>query len=505
MKNFTRFILLAVIFLTAVNANSAVKFKITFDAKISENPVSGKLYVLLDDALYSRPYRRNVVNPYRPQPAYRLDVNNWKPEEAIILDQSATYAVFNLDNLPVKRYVIQAVLDTNPLGRTYINEAGNGYSKIRIEKINVKKDQIFEIHIDQVTKSREFVEDKFVKKVCINSKLLSDFYAKSIPLEAGIILPESYYSNPEAKYPVLYVIPGFTGYHYDTRHNARRYAKNKEGIDRILVVLEPNCSTGHHVFADSENNGPRATALVKELIPYIEKNYRVLAESQARLLVGQSSGAWAALWLQIKFPDIFGGAWVTAPDPVDFRSFLDGANIYKPGENLFFDAQGKARRFLLREGFTLVTVKEFSDMEKVVGEGEQLGSFEAVFSRRGTDGKPEKLYDRKTGKINQKVAKDWKKYDIRIQLERNWDTLGPKLKGKLHIYVGNQDDAMLDQAVRLLDKSLKNLGSDAVIEFHDDDHGIVDNRELRKRINEDIDETLNPDHPEGTVLYNLTF
>ena len=48
----------------------------------------------------------------------------------------------------------------------------------------------------------------------------------------------------------------------------------------------------------------------------------------------------------------------------------------------------------------------------------------------------------------------WKKYDLRLRLEQDWATLGPKLRGKLHIWVGEADDYFLNNAVHLLDEFL---------------------------------------------------
>ena len=117
-----------------------------------------------------------------------------------------------------------------------------------------------------------------------------------------------------------------------------------------------------------------------------------------------------------------------------------------------------------------------------MGRGGQLASFEAVFSPRGTDGQPVRLWDRKSGAIRTEVAKDWEKYDIRLVLERNWSKLGPKLKGKLHVYMGEVDTFYLEGATRLLKESQTALGSDAVVElFPGKDHGLID-RALRERI-----------------------
>ncbi|HMK38463.1 MAG TPA: hypothetical protein VK569_03925, partial [Bacteroidota bacterium] len=73
---------------------------------------------------------------------------------------------------------------------------------------------------------------------------------------------------------------------------------------------------------------------------------------------------------------------------------------------------------------------------------------------RGADGKPVPLWDGKTGKIDHTVAEHWKKYDLRMVLEKNWKTLGPRLRNKIHIWVGDADDYFLNNAVHLLDDFL---------------------------------------------------
>jgi hypothetical protein len=125
-------------------------------------------------------------------------------------------------------------------------------------------------------------------------------------------------------------------------------------------------------------------------------------------------------------------------------------------------------------------------MEAIMGHGGQLESFEAVFSPRGPDGKPRRLWDRTTGTIDAEVAKAWEPYDIRLKLERNWTTLGPKLAGKLHVYTGDVDTFYLDGAARLLQKSLRDLGSDAVVEmFPGRDHGTI-GMAVRDRIRQEM-------------------
>jgi S-formylglutathione hydrolase FrmB len=221
------------------------------------------------------------------------------------------------------------------------------------------------------------------------------------------------------------------------------------------------------------------------LIPHIESTYRAIGKPTARFVTGHSSGGWSSLWLQTTYPDSFGGVWSTAPDPVDFRDFQK-INLYAPGANMFVDDEGRPRP-LARSGETpVVYYKTFSDMEVVIGHGGQLGSFEAVFSPKTEDG-PRKLWDRKTGAVDPVTAESWKPYDIRLKLEKEWPTIGPKLAGKLHVYMGELDTFYLEGATKLLKESLEKLGSDAKVEiFPGKDHGSLMDSALRARISREM-------------------
>jgi hypothetical protein len=113
-----------------------------------------------------------------------------------------------------------------------------------------------------------------------------------------------------------------------------------------------------------------------------------------------------------------------------------------------------------------MTIRQYAQLEHVLGYyGGQFASFNAVFSPKGPDGQPMSLADYETGRIDPFVQKTWEKYDISRMLRNNWKTLGPKLKGKIHIIVGTADTFHLDEPVRLLDAELKKLGSDAKFEY----------------------------------------
>jgi hypothetical protein len=112
-------------------------------------------------------------------------------------------------------------------------------------------------------------------------------------------------------------------------------------------------------------------------------------------------------------------------------------------------------------GHTRITIRAETQLERVLGRGDRWelsgkdwASWNAVFGPRVDDGFPKPLWDGKTGKIDRSVVEHWKKYDLRLILEQNWKTLAPKLRGKLHIWVGEADEYFLNNAVRLLDDFL---------------------------------------------------
>ena len=212
---------------------------------------------------------------------------------------------------------------------------------------------------------------------------------------------------------------------------------------------------------------------MEELIPYVEAAYRCVGRPHARFTTGGSTGGWVSLALQVFYPDQFGGCWSGYPDPADFRA-VQLVDLYSD-TNAFVNAAGFERpcaRTLA--GDTEFSMRHETQEENVRGLGDsytmsggQWGSWNAAYSPRGADGRPKPIWDARTGVIDRSVAEHWKKYDLRLLLERDWAKVGPQLRGKLHVWVGDADDYFLDGGVRRLDEFLKRAdpAADARIEF----------------------------------------
>ncbi len=472
----------------AVNALAGeMQFEIRRAAGVHPEPFTGRVYVMLGQSGSRAP--KNGPNWFAPQPMFAVDVNGWAAGDAVTLADGPKTVSFPapLGKLKPGKYSAQALMRINPDTHRLGNGPGNAFSEAVEVEIG-ENAGLVKMEIKTVQPEDTFPDNPRVKLETLESPSLSKFYGRPIKHRAAVILPEG--RDAKKALPSLYIIPGFGGDHRSALRMAGRGGAMSFGSDLVRIVLDPDCFTGHHVFADSATNGPRGQALVDEFIPYLDKKYNLISDAGARFVNGHSSGGWSSLWLQVTYPETFGGVWSTSPDPIDFRDFQQ-IDIYTPGENMFTDRAGK-RRPIARVGTEArVFYDTFSQMEEVMGPGGQLYSFEAVFSPLAADKTPAQLWNRKTGEIDGKVAEAWKKYDIGLKLKENWATLGPKLGGKLHIVMGDTDTFYLEGATKLVAATLKELGSDADVRIVPGrDHSNVLDRELAGRIDAQIRETL---------------
>tara|TARA_R110002072_G_scaffold927_1_gene7380 strand:- start:32249 stop:33781 length:1533 start_codon:yes stop_codon:yes gene_type:complete len=477
------------------------EFPIRFSKSVRETPYSGRVYLI-----FTKRDREPRLGPswFSPELFVSAEVKNWAPDTPLTIASGAASSPGVADTLrsypeafsrlDLSGYRVQAVARFNAWQREIGKGEGNGFSTTATVAAEGKQPELI---INARVPKQEFQETQWSKLLSVKSKLLSDFYGHDVFIRAAVTVPVSYAGSPERRYPTIFEIPGFGGDHTYRASGQPPVESVQDGVEFIRVMLDPSCPLGHHVFADSANNGPRGQSLIEEFLPAFDKAYRSIAKPTARFVTGHSSGGWSSLWLQVTYPDHFGGVWSTAPDPVDFRDFQK-INLYAANENMYSTADGKPRPLARIGGQVRLWYKGFADMEWALGTGGQLHSFEAVFSPRGDDGTPKLVWDRDTGKVATDVAKTWEKYDIRLILESNWKVLEPKLQGKLHIFMGDQDTFYLEGATILLKESLARLGSDARVEIIPGrDHFNLLPPELQNRIRGEMVATFRKYHPDG--------
>jgi S-formylglutathione hydrolase FrmB len=300
------------------------------------------------------------------------------------------------------------------------------------------------------------------------SPSLSAFWGRPITMRGWVLTPPGYDPKASTRYPTVYYTQGFGGNNDRvTGPLVNVYAAMSKGEmpPMIWVFLDESSPTGTHEFADSVNNGPWGQALTTELIPELESHYRMDGRTKGRFLNGHSSGGWATLWLQTRYPKVFGGTWSTSPDPSDFHDFT-GVDLYAANANIYRKPDGSAYPLVRDHDKVLGTFEQFSRLERVLGAyGGQLASFEWVFSPRGKDGRPVPMFNRDTGAIDPAVVTYWRDhYDIAYRLQQQWPQLKADLDGKIHLYVGTADTFYLDGAAHKLQAVLDGLHAKS--EFH---------------------------------------
>ena len=157
----------------------------------------------------------------------------------------------------------------------------------------------------------------------------------------------------------------------------------------VYLQLDGDGPYGDPYQVNSDNNGPYGDAITQELIPHIEKKFRVIPQPYARVLDGESTGGWVSLALKVFYPDFFNAVWSSCPDGVDFRGF-QLIDIYKD-KNAYVDELGVARPSKRDiNGNVEFTIRHECQMENVMGQGDswtmsgqQWGAWNAAYGPRG--------------------------------------------------------------------------------------------------------------------------
>jgi hypothetical protein len=449
------------------SAPAQFRFEVTVNKELGVPPRDGRMFVML--AVTNKPEPRlklGRTGQDAPE-ALARDVEGFAAGSVAMLDQAAfAFPTTNLSALPPGDYFAQAMLESNPDLRL-VGAPGSLYSQPRPFHFDPARGGTCKLELtQQVPPEPQAKDTEQIKFVRIQSKRLSEFYGRPMFLRVSMVLPCGYERDPSRRYPLWVRIGGLntrcTTVNRLMRPDTDFYKTwMADGTPRLLLMqLDGAGPNGDPYYVNSANNGPFGDALIYEVIPEVEARFRAIGQPRARFLSGVSTGGWVCLGLQVFYPDFFNGAWSSCPDPVDFRA-LELVNIYKD-DNAYVNKYGNERpsaRDL--NGDVILTMRREVGVENLLGRGnsytmsgEQWGDWNAVFGPRGADGLPVPLWDPQSGKINHAVAEQWKKYDLRLVLEADRKTLGPKLRGKLHIAAGEADGYFLNNAVHLLEESL---------------------------------------------------
>jgi hypothetical protein len=498
----------------SVSAQTGIQaVSISFPAAQSAKPLDGRLMLLLSNDSSAEP-RMQIDDSARSQMVFGVTVDGMKPGQRIVVDHTAIgYPIRTLKDVPAGDYNVQAVLNVYETfhrsdGKTVKLAAdrgeghhwniapGNIYSKPRKIHVGPGGEPIV-ISMDQVIPPiPEPVDTKYVRNIRIQSELLTKFWGRPMFLSAMVLVPEGFDEHPNAHFPVMIFQDHFTEEFgdfrttppdpnlkpdYSERFHLAGYNRIQQeegyknyqqwispGFPRFLVVKLQHANPYYDdsYAVNSANLGPYGDAIETELIPALEKKFRGIGQGWARFLYGGSTGGWESLAAQIFYPDHYNGAFVACPDPIDFHAHMT-TDLYERKNVFFIEGANKEieqpsmRNYL---GQTLANFRDNARYEEALGDrgrsGDQFDIWQAVYGPVATDGYPADIFNKDTGVIDHKVAEYWgQHYDLDAKLQRDWATLGPKLQGKIHIYVGSDDTYFLNNAVYLMEDFLKTTGT----------------------------------------------
>ncbi len=504
---------LAVLSLPAAAQSDLQKITVSFPAAQSAKPLDGRVLFLLSNDPRVEP-RMEINDTPRSQMVFGVTVDGLKPGGAVVIDATAAgYPYKSLKDVPAGEYMAQAVLNVYETfhradgktiklapdrgeGQHWNIAPGNLYSKP--QKVHIGADApAIAVSLEQmIPPIAQIADTKYVRHIRVQSELLTKFWGRPMFLSAVVLVPQGFDEHTEAHFPLAifhdHFVTGFDDFRttppdqnlkpdYSERFHLAGYNRiqQEEGykeyqqwispkFPRLLIVKIQHANPYYDdsYAVNSANLGPYGDAIETELLPAIEKQFRGIGQAWARFLYGGSTGGWESLAVQIFYPEHYNGAFVACPDPVDFRAYTT-VDLYRD-KNMFY-LQGANKRVeqpAMRDylGHTLISVRDNVAYEAALGDhgrsGDQFDIWQAVYGPVGSDGYPQPIFDKETGEIDHRTAEYWKEhYDLDAKLHRDWSTLGPKLQGKIHLFVGSEDTYFLNDAVYLMEDFLKTTGT----------------------------------------------
>jgi len=478
--------------LVGVAARHAVpagpQFQVSFSAAARSEPVTGRVYVAI-----SRPgERRTPIEQAGPtgSPLFGVNVEGLAPGTSAVIDATVPgHPIASLADLPPGEYVAQPFVNVYTKfaradghtvwlhmdqweGQDWKSSPGNLYGDPVPIRIDPSNPAPIRLVADKVIPPVDVPADtEYVRRIKIQSDILTRWWGHPIYLGATVLVPKGFDEHPDVKYPIVYSqghfslgAPGGFG-----RNQAFTNWWQADGTPRMLYVTlqHPSPYYDDSYGVNSENNGPFGDAIIQELVPAVERQFRAIGEPWARILTGGSTGGWIAMAHQVFYPDFYGGTFALCPDSVDFRyhqivNVYDDANAYWIDRGWMKVERPNQRR---PDGNIQSMMKDENWYELVAGDksrsGGQWDIWEATYSPVGEDGYPKRIWDKRTGVIDKSVAAHWKEhYDLRHILERDWTVLGPKLAHKLNVYIGDMDSYYLNMGVRMLDEFFRERAVD---------------------------------------------
>ena len=291
-----------------------------------------------------------------------------------------------------------------------------------------------------------------------------------------VYLPPGYDDEPDRRYPVVYVIQGYTGHVEMWRNRTAFRQPFPERADEvftagappaIVVYVDAWTRYGGSQFVDSPGTGRYHSYLCDEVVPWVDARFRTLPEAGHRAIMGKSSGGFGAMITPMLRPDLFGALATHAGDTLyEYCYIPEFATAFRALRGYDCDIWRWWQDFTSRDAFT----KE-EDMA-LVG----LLGVAACFSA-DEDGTVHLPFDPRTGVLRPDIWQRWLDWDPVRMVPAHAEALRG-LKG-IWIDAGTRDEFSLDVGAQAFRAALKQAGvSDDLVYFElfEAGHGGIDYR-----------------------------
>lgn len=291
-----------------------------------------------------------------------------------------------------------------------------------------------------------------------------------------VYLPPGY-DDGDARYPVVYVIQGYTGhvamwgnrtpFRQPFLETADTVFSDGQAPPCLLVFVDAWTAYGGSQYVDSAGTGRYHSYLCDEVVPWVDSRYRTLADRESRAISGKSSGGFGAMITPMLRPDLFGAFATHAGDALyeycylpEFAQAVRHLRAYDGDIWRWWDDFRSRPAFSKEEDEALITALGCS----------------AAFSP-DEDGRPVLPFDPFSGDLRHDVWDRWLAWDPVQMAEAYADAL--RSQRAIWIDAGTKDDYFLDLGAQAFRDELTRVGVDADrvhFELFDATHAAIDYR-----------------------------
>jgi S-formylglutathione hydrolase len=167
-----------------------------------------------------------------------------------------------------------------------------------------------------------------VERIKVHGKALEgNLERDSADRDVSIYLPPSYAKEANRRYPVIYLLHGYTDSDdlwFGSMPGSKPHFINvptvtdkaiASGGAREMIIVMPNAYTAYagSMYSSSPTTGDWEAYVAHDLVSYIDSHYRTIPEAASRGLAGHSMGGYGTVRIGMKNPDVFSSLYILSP------------------------------------------------------------------------------------------------------------------------------------------------------------------------------------------------